>query len=162
MLYRYKKDKQYGHIFQYIEEMAKVAKHLRVSERPVVLALGELTRLMTDIRQHGKDLGFLYPAEGPCRQLLGPRKFADKLHYTQVPIIPLPFPSITNLLEGTANVSPEDRDVIMANMLRAESTMKENMRTVSNKFGSYMDTVVGGVNRLDSFLGFHMDLFAHW
>ena len=24
-----------------------------------------------------------------------------------------------------------------------------------------MDTVVGGVNRLDSFLGFHMDLFAH-
>ena len=34
MLYRYKKDKQYGHIFQYVEELAKVGKHLRISERP--------------------------------------------------------------------------------------------------------------------------------
>ena len=39
--------------------------------------------------------------------------------------------------------------------------MKESMRNVSNKFGCFMDTVVGGINRLDSFLGFHMDLFAH-
>merc|ERR1712215_245732 len=46
-------------------------------------------------------------------------------------------------------------------MLKAESTMKESLRAVSNKFGCFMDTVVGGVNRLDSFLGFHMDLFAH-
>ena len=161
MLYRYKKDKQYGHIFQYVEELAKVGKHLRISERPVILSLGELTRLMTEIRQHGKDLGFLYPAEGPYRQLLGPRKFEDKLHYTQVPIIPLPFPSITNLLEGTTEVSSDDRNAIITNMLKAESTMKESLRAVSNKFGCFMDTVVGGVNRLDSFLGFHMDLFAH-
>ena len=161
MLYRYKKDKQYGHIFQYVEELAKVGKHLRIAERPVILSLGELTRLMTDIRQHGKDLGFLYPAEGPCCQLLGPRKFEDKLHYTQVPIIPLPFPSINTLLDGTTEVSTDDRNTILTNMLKAESTMKESMRSVSNKFGSFMDTVVGGVNRLDSFLGFHMDLFAH-
>ena len=39
--------------------------------------------------------------------------------------------------------------------------MKESLRAVSNKFGCFIDTVVGGVNRLDSFLGFHMDLFAH-
>ena len=161
MLYRYKKDKQYGHIFQYVEELSKVGKHLRISERPVILSLGELTRLMTDIRQHGKDLGFLYPAEGPSRQLLGPRKFEDKLYYTQVPIIPLPFPSISSLLEGTTGVSADDRNTIVANMLNAECTMKESMRNVSTKFGSFMDTVVGGVNRLDSFLGFHMDLFAH-
>ena len=32
---------------------------------------------------------------------------------------------------------------------------------MSNKFSSFIDTVVGGVNCLDSFLGFHMDLFAH-
>ena len=76
---------------------------------------------MTEIRQHGKDLGFLYPAEGPYRQLLGPRKFEDKLHYTQVPIIPLPFPSITNLLEGTTEVSSDDRNAIITNMLKAES-----------------------------------------
>ena len=157
MLYRYKKDKQYGHIFQYVEELAKVGKHLRIAERPVILSLGELTRLMTDIRQHGKDLGFLYPAEGPCCQLLGPRKFEDKLHYTQVPIKPLPFPSINTLLDGTTEVSTDDRNTILTNMLKAESTMKESMRSVSNKFGSFMDTVVGGVNRLDSFLGFHMD-----
>ena len=78
-----------------------------------------------------------------------------------MPIIPLPFPTINHLLEGTNDVSSDDRNIILTNMLKAESTMKESMRTVSNKFGSFMDTVVGGVNRLDSFLGFHMDLFAH-
>ena len=141
--------------------MAKVAKHLRICERPVILALGELTRLMNDIRHHGKELGFAYPSEAPSKQLLGPRKFADKLHYSQLPIIPLPFPSVSTLLEGT-NVSPADRDIIMANMLQAETPMKEFARNLSNKFALFMDTVVGGVNRLDSFLGFHMDLFAHW
>ena len=29
--------------------MAKVAKHLRISERPVVLAMGELTRFMNTV-----------------------------------------------------------------------------------------------------------------
>ena len=35
------------------------------------------------------------------------------------------------------------------------------MRDLSNKLGLFMDSVSVGVNRLDSFLGFHMDLFAH-
>ena len=58
-------------------------------------------------------------------------------------------------------MSPQDRELIAANLLAAELTLKEHMRDLSNKLGLFMDTVSGGVNRLDSFLGFHMDLFAH-
>ena len=54
--------------------MAKVAKHLRISERPVVLAMGELTRFMNAVKLGGKNLGFLYLVKGPLIQLLGPRK----------------------------------------------------------------------------------------
>ena len=42
MFLKFKKDKSHANIFQYVE----VAKHLRISERPVVLAMGELTRFM--------------------------------------------------------------------------------------------------------------------
>ena len=35
------------------------------------------------------------------------------------------------------------------------------MWDLSNNPGHFMDQISTGVNRLDSFLGFHMDLFAH-
>ena len=93
-------------------------------------------------------------------QLLGPRKFQDQLAYKQLPVLPVPMPSIDSLLKDTS-VSSQDRELIAANLLAAELTLKEHMRDLSNKLGLFMDTVSGGVNRLDSFLGFHMDLFAH-
>ena len=140
--------------------MAKVAKHLRVSERPIVLAMGELTRCMNAVKVSGKSLGFLYPSQGPVVQLLGPRKFQNQLAYTQLPALQLPLPSLDTLLEDTS-VSAEDRELIATNLLAAEVTLKDHMRDLSNKLGLFMDTVSSGVNRLDSFLGFHMDLFAH-
>ena len=93
-------------------------------------------------------------------QLLGPRKFQDQLAYKQLPVLPVPMPSIDSLLKDTS-VSSQDRELIAANLLAAELTLKEHMRDLSNKLGLFMDTVSGGVNRLDSFLGFHNDLFAH-
>ena len=75
MFLKFKKDKNFTNIFLYVEQMAKVAKHLRISERPVILAMGEL------IGSSGKDLSFLYPDQGPLVQLLGPRKVRDQLAY---------------------------------------------------------------------------------
>ena len=83
MFLKFKKDKNFSNIFQYVEQMAKVAKHLRISERPVILAMGELTRFMNTVMLNGKNLGFLYPEQGPMIQLLGPRKTRDQLAYSQ-------------------------------------------------------------------------------
>ena len=160
MLLKYKQDKSYSHVFHYVEQLGKMAKHLRIAERPIILAMGELTRIMNSVKQHGKDLGFLYPSKGPLVQLMGPRKFNDMLHYSQLPVIPLPFLQLATLLEGVSLTEPE-KAIIANNMLAGEATTKEYMRDVSNKIGSFMDTVVGGANRLDYMLGFHMDLYGH-
>ena len=40
MFLKFKKDKNFSNIFQYVKQMAKVAKHLRISDRSVVLAIG--------------------------------------------------------------------------------------------------------------------------
>ena len=160
MFLKFKKDKSHSNIFQYVEQLAKVAKHLRISERPIILAMGELTRLMNAVKINGKNLGFLYPGKGPMVQLMGPRKFSDQLAYSQLPVLPLPMPSLDSLLKDTS-VSSQDRELIAANLLAAELVLKDHMRDVSNKLGLFMDTVSGGVNRLDSFFGFHMDLFGH-
>ena len=58
MFQKFKYDKNFPNIFSYIEKLAKVAKHFRVSECPVILAMGELTRFMNEVRSSGKDLGF--------------------------------------------------------------------------------------------------------
>ena len=79
-------------------------------------------------------------------QLLGPRKFQDQLAYKQLPVLPLPMPSLDSLLKDTS-VSPQDRELIAANLLAAELTLKEHMRDLSNKLGLFMDTVSGGVNQ---------------
>lgn len=141
--------------------MTKVAKHLRISERPVILAMGELTRFMNEVRTSGNDLGFLYPEQGLLVQLLGPRKVRGQLAYRQLPVLPLPLPSLDGLLKDMA-VSSQDREIIAANLLNTEVRLKEHMRDLSNKLVYFMDTISSGVNCLDSFLGFHMDLFTHY
>ena len=93
-------------------------------------------------------------------QLLGPRKVKDRLAYRQLPSLPLPFPSLDCLLKGT-DVSSKDREIIASNLDGAENFAKDHMRDLANKLGGFMDQISIGVNRLDSFLGFHLDLFSH-
>ena len=61
MFLKFKQNKNFSNIFSHIEKLAKVAKHFRVSERPVILAMGELTRFMNEVKKSGRELGFLYP-----------------------------------------------------------------------------------------------------
>ena len=79
MFLKFKQNKNFSNIFSYIEKLAKVAKHFRVSERPVILAMGELTRFMNEVKKSGKELGFLYLENPPMVQLLGLRKVQDRL-----------------------------------------------------------------------------------
>ena len=137
-----------------------MAKHFRVSERPVILAMGELTRFMNEVKTSGKELGFQYPENPPLVQLLGPRKVQDWLAYKQLPTFSSPFPQISDILKGT-KVSAEDRATIAANLSSLEEKSGEQARALALKFGNFMDQISTGVNRLDSFLGFHLDLFAH-
>ena len=102
MFLKFKKDKNFTNIFLYVEQMAKVAKHLRISERPVILTMGKLTRFMNEVRSSGKDLAFLYPDKGLLVQPLGPRKVRDQLAYKQLPSLPLPLPTLDDLLKDTA------------------------------------------------------------
>ena len=55
-LYKFKRDKFFSHIFLYVEQMAKIAKHLRITEQPVILAMGEHIHFMNMVRTSGKDL----------------------------------------------------------------------------------------------------------
>ena len=55
---KFKHNKNFSSVFSYIEKLAKVAKHFRISERPVILAMGELTRFMNEVKTSGKELGF--------------------------------------------------------------------------------------------------------
>ena len=90
-MYKYKRDKFFAHIFLYVEQMARIAKHLRISEWPVILAMGELTHFMNVVKCSGRSLGFQYPDQAPLVQLMGPRKVKDELAYRQLPDLPLPF-----------------------------------------------------------------------
>ena len=122
--------------------------------------MGVLIRFMNEVKTSGKELGFQYPENPPLVQLLGPRKVQDRLAYKQLPTFSSPCPPIADLLKGTT-VSSENRAVIAANLCSWEEKSKEQARDLSLKFGNFMDQISTGVNRLDSFLGFHLDLFAH-
>merc|ERR1711867_176144 len=157
---KFKSIKNFAGIFAYIEKLARVSKHFRISERPVILAMGELTRFMNKVRCCGKDLGFQYPEVPPQVQILGPRKVQDRLAYSQLPSFSPVSPLLDDLLRDTA-VSPEDRAIIAANLDNWRESSAEQARDLASKFGGFMDQISTGVNRLDSFLGFHLDLFVH-
>merc|ERR1711867_146180 len=118
-LYKYKRDKFFSHIFLYVEQMARIAKHLQISERPVILAMGELTRFMNAVKSSGRSLGFQYPDQAPLLRLMGPRKVKDELAYRSLPDLSPDFPTLDILLKDTA-VSAKERSTITANLLSAE------------------------------------------
>ena len=124
-----------------------MTKYFHVSERPGILAMGELTRFMNEVKKSGKELGFLYPENPPMVQLLGPRKVQDRLAYKQLPTFPSPCPQIDELLKGT-KVSAEDRATIAANLSCMEAKLSEQSRALSLRFGNFMDQISTGVNRL--------------
>ena len=159
LLLKYRRDKTYSHIFKFIEDLAKITKNYRVSERPVFMAMAELTRLMNAIRQHGIELGFLFPKKPPTCQMLGPRTFPNMLAYSQIPIFPIP--PLLDVLDGVTTISEGDRSGIRAKVLQNELKIREFRREISVKVGAFMDTVSGAANRLDSFFGFHLDMHAH-
>ena len=130
--------------------MQRIAKHLRIAERPVILVMGELTCFMNAVKSSGKSLGIQYPDQPPLVQLMGPRKVRDELAYRTLPDLSPDFPTLDTLLKDTA-VSAKDRSIIAANLLGAEEKLKEQMRDLSNKLGFFMDMISTGVNRLDSF-----------
>ena len=123
MFNKFKHNKNFSSIFSYIEKLAKVAKHFRVSECPVILAMGELTRFMNEVKTSRKELGFQYPDNPPLVQLLGPRKVQDRLAYKQLRTFSPPCPQLADLLKGRT-VSSEDRAVIAANL----DSWKENSK----------------------------------
>ena len=47
MLLKFEKDKAHSNIFEYMEQMAK---HTWISKRPIVLAMGKLTRSMNSVK----------------------------------------------------------------------------------------------------------------
>merc|ERR1712215_129272 len=110
-----------------MEQMARIAKHLRISEWPVILAMGKLTRFMNTVKSSGRSLGFQYPDQAPLVQLRGPRKVKDELAYKTLPDLSLNFPTLDTILEGRS-VSAKDKKIIAANLFGAEEKLKEQFR----------------------------------
>ena len=117
-LFKYKRDKFFAHIFHYVEQMQRIAKHLWIAKRPVILAMDELTRLMNLVKCSGKSLGFHYLDQAPLVQLMGPRKVKDKLAYKTLPNLSPDFPTLDTLLKDTP-VSAKNRSIITANLFGA-------------------------------------------
>ena len=58
-LFKYKRDKFFTHIFHYVEKMQRIAKHLWITERPVILVMGELTYFMNAVKCSVQESGLL-------------------------------------------------------------------------------------------------------
>ena len=57
---------------------------MRISERPVVLAMRGAHTVQKHCKLCGKDMGFLYSEKGPIIQLLGLRKIRDQLTKSRI------------------------------------------------------------------------------
>ena len=110
-----------------------------------------------EVKTTRKELGLLYPENLPLVQLLGPRKVKDRLAYERLLTFFSPCPQLAKILKGT-KVSPEDSAIIAANLCSLEEKSSEQAKALSLKFGNFMDQIARGVNRLDSFVGFHLDI----
>ena len=75
----YEHESRYQHIFKYKNQVLSVLRQLRISTRPLVLALSHATELARHVRKSGEKFGYTYPEVAPEVQLKGPTPVLDYL-----------------------------------------------------------------------------------
>ena len=68
--------------------MLSAARNIRVSQRPLLMAITETDEAISDMRKAGADLGFKYPVEPKTKIVCGPKGVENTLEYEPDSAVP--------------------------------------------------------------------------
>ena len=103
--------------------LSRNLRNNRISQRILLTLIWKVEKDERNLREIGDSkLGIAFYPEAPFKSIFGPKEVHDHLAYTTS--LPLPLPTLPDVLDGTTSVSQEDAEKIRNSMKVTETIMK--------------------------------------
>ena len=156
MFRKYEKHPKFKYMMEMKTLLTKIARNGRIAHRPLFMAVVKLNDVIQATSNFGLKpyINLTYPDDAPYKALLGPREVQDHLSYVSAD--PFPLPDLTNVLDGTQEVSESDRQIIMNNVSVNMKVLAGFREKVKKAYMDLYDTSSDGYLHLKNLLNFHL------
>merc|ERR1719508_159820 len=133
-------------------------KKNRVAQRPLLMAISEIDKMIRTLKSSGKEMGFSYPEVVPSVKVMSPSPVQDHTSYESAN--PFPLPDFTDIFDGVI-ISPEQRKIIEDNMAINAKVLTDYQSKVSSGVLGLYDKLAESTVKLEDFLTFYFTLASH-
>ena len=129
MLEKYLKEPRFKHVSNLVYMLVNMNKKNRVAQRPLLMAISEIDKMIRTLKSSGKEIGFSYPEVVPSVKVMSPSPVQDHTSYESAD--PFPLPDFTDIFDGV-DIPPEQRKIIEDNMAINATVLSEYQSKVSS------------------------------
>ena len=158
MIQKYLKEPRFKNVNKWLHLLLKQNKSNRVAQRPLLVAISEIDKMIRNIREIGLSNYFAYPEVAPMRKVLSLTPVSDHTSYSSA--APFPLPTLPSVLHGS-DLPPDQQAIIEDNWGSIMNLLRDYQASVSNGFIDLYDKMADSTIKLDDFLTFYFSLAAH-
>ena len=153
------KEMRFKSVRKWVHLLISQNKMNRIAQRPLLVAVSEVDKMIRSIKSCGKDAGFVFPVEAPLRKVLSSTPVKDHTSYASAD--PFPIPEFVDIFEGCSEVPEEQAAIIEENWNNNKKLISEFQQNVCNNFVKLYDIAADASVKLDDYLTFYFSLAAH-
>ena len=151
MLEKYLREPRFKNVSKWLHLLINLNKLNRIAQRPLLVAISEVDKMFTNLREVGASNYFSYPEVPPQKKVLSPTPVSDHTSYSTAH--PFPLPSIPSVLHG-CDVPPDQQAIIEDNWNSIMNLLKNYQVSVSESFIDF-NRMADSTLKLDDFLTFY-------
>lgn len=158
MLQKYLREPRFKNISKWLNLLLNLNKSNRIAQRPLLVAISEIDKMIRNLRQIGSSNYFDYPEVAPTRKVLSLTPVSDHTSFSSAD--PFPLPTLPSVLHGS-DLPPDQQAIIEDNWGSIINQLKEYQVSVSEGFIDLYNKMADSTVKLDDFLTFYFSLAAH-
>ena len=149
MLEKYLREPRFKNVSKWLHLLINLNKLNRIAQRPLLVAISEVDKMFTNLREVGASNYFSYPEVAPQKKVISLTPVSDHTSYSTAH--PFPLPSIPSVLHG-CDVPPDQQAIIEDNWNSIMNLLKNYQVSVSDSFIDLYNRMADSTLKLDDFL----------
>ena len=158
MIQKYLKEPRFKNVNKWLHLLMDQNKSNRIAQRPLLVAISEIDKMIRNLREIGSSNYFTYPEVAPTRKVLSLTPVSDHTSYSSAD--PFPLPTLPEILHDR-DLPPDQQAIIEDNWGLFINLLKDYQASVCNGFIDLYNKMADSTIKLDDYLTFYFSLAAH-
>ena len=127
----------------------------RLTQRPLLVSVAQADKTQNALRDSGDKMGLVFEEKAPYKSILGPKDIQDHLAYSSASNV-FPLPEFFDVTDGTKDISPENRKIVLDNVEVMRKSMEGHQQKVREESVKLFDIAAKNVLQMKNNLHFHL------